>query len=64
MSADSAFAVEPVAAETSDGDGELPTAVAVAALIGAVLQRVMDRGPFFEEVVREAVFDIQNEAGE
>ena len=61
MSAEPAFAVEP---ETSDGDGDPPTAAAVAALIGAVLQRVRERGPFFKQVVDEAVLDIQAEAGE
>ena len=61
MSADPAFAVEP---EFSDGDGGDLTGAAVAALLGAVLQRVRDRGPFFKQVVDQAVAEIQAEAGE
>ncbi len=50
--------------EFSDGDGDPPTSAAVAALIGAVLQRVRERGPFFRQVVDQAVAEIQAEAGQ
>ncbi len=49
--------------EFSDGDGGPPTGDAVAALLGAVLQRVRERGPFFRQVVDQAVAEIQAEAG-
>ncbi len=61
MSADPSVAVEPVEPEFSDGDGGDPTGAAIAALLGAVLQRVRERGPFFKQVVDEAITDIQKE---
>lgn len=56
MSAEPAFAAEP---EYSDGDGDPPTSAAVAALLGAVLQRVMDRGPLFKKLVEQATAEVQ-----
>ena len=58
MSAEPAFAVEP---EFSDGDGDSPTSAEIAALLAAVLNRVRERGPFFKQVVDEAIVDIQKE---
>ena len=59
MSAELAFAVEPLEPEFSDGDGDPPTGAEIAAILAAALERIRGRGPLFKKLVDEAVEAVQ-----
>ena len=48
--------------EYGDGDGDPPTAVEIAAILAAALDRIRARGPLFKKLVDEAVEAVQTEA--